>query len=194
MIRSFFLTFYLTSIISLQGCAFERDNAGAPLAQITYEHVDPIILNVGSYNVIDQSSVELDIMIDNNGFSPNPLRSTKDYFESRFIASDTGATRLDVFIRDVEISHSRFYDDTPLSALFGSNDQYDIVVTVRLKTQNGIGNISSMDFVAKRSVIIPSHFAVIEREAAQQKAMDHLIRDIDVTVKNSFKNDLYLLH
>lgn len=192
MNKTFLLSLGLLSAIALQGCSAGRENAGAPLAKMTYEHVEPLALHVGFYNIIDDASDHY-VSAQKYGFAPNPLNNIKSYFNRRFEPTAIGAMHLDVIIKDVSIAYSQVRDDTPLSALFGNRDQYDITVSIGLQAQNDIGYKASVGFVAKRSVAIPSHFSVIERETSQQQSMRHLIADIDKAVINHLRNDFSVL-
>lgn len=165
-----------------------------PLTDMSFAHLQPYPLYVASYEVFTTPASD-GIKIP-EGFVANPVIIAQDYFKNRF--HETGSNgKLSVVVDNATVKHSVQQSESKVGAFMGVDkyDAYEISLVVKLIVFEVNGYEKQENTIrVQRSVSISEHVSLAERERLQMEAMDKIMDDIDVGVKNILGQDLKILH
>lgn len=172
------------------GCS---NNQGKVLTELSFNHIQPYPLYVASYEIFTTPNTDNLKLPD--GFVANPVLIAKDYFTNRF--NSTGSRgKLSVVIDSASVEHKIEQSSNKIGAYIGVDryDTYDISMIIKM----AVFDVS--DFEKKessirvnRSISISEHETLAEKERLQMDAMDKLMDDVDLGVRNVLAQDFSML-
>lgn len=176
--------------LAVTGCA---NNDGKVLTELSFNHIQPYPLYVASYEVF--TTPNTDSLKIPDGFVANPVKIANDYFTNRF--NSTGSRgKLSVLIDSANIEHKIEQSSNKIGAYMGVDryDTYDISMIIKMV----VFDVSEFEkkessIRVNRSISISEHETLAEKERLQMDAMDKLMDDVDLGVKNVLAQDFSML-
>ena len=183
---------YIVLVLALSGCTTSVEDAGQPLAQMTFDHVNAYTLDVASY----------DISFNNNqkalpaGFSVDPLPLVEDFLKRRFIASGS-LGKMHAVIENIDVRYEEVKSDNALNAALGVGKQDHYLVHLQLALESYGLKVQDNKRVAisvNRNIYISEHSSLATREDAQMRALDSMMEDLDGAVREILKTQFGVLN
>lgn len=181
--------------LGVAGCTSNPSPEGKPLPQLTFDHVQPLMVDVASINIDNRYQPGYDMEDVSESFPTPPDMAIQNYTERRLQpAGNTGV--LNVVIKDAHVYQSQVKPEGAVNRWFGMNDSdlYDILIKVSMFALNDSGERSptvNMEF--KSEMKIPEHYSIAEREAKQLEFLEELMKKVDQSYTKSLRDDLGLL-
>lgn len=179
-------------MLPLTGC--DVASGGKPLARMTFEHVKPFPLYVASYDVQEEWTPQANDPPAGQ-FVARPGRAVADYFRNRYKASGTNGKFIAI-VESAGVAHDMQESGNAVGAFLGVDrqDVYHMAVTVRMIAYDAGGfDQKEMKITARRDVSVSEHVSLVEREKAQMDALDTLIDDLDIAVRNALAGEFHLM-
>jgi hypothetical protein len=183
-----FLIAFAAVLICLTGCSTSHP-AGKPLAQMTFDHLQQIPINVGALKSHTENGD-----FASESFVASPYDAIESYLRTRFAPAGSHGT-LEATIEDASITHS--YEPSKNRAAkwmdVAGNDAYDMVVKVRLTHRDTSGQtLYSSVLTGRRIVRVNEHSSIAEREKRQLEAMETMFADLDREILRIVLKDMNL--
>lgn len=164
-------------LVILSGCAGTGgDTAGLTMAQISFEHLQPLSVQVADVVVDIDPNSEVQ-----GSYIIPPDQAFKSYFTRRFRPAATSGT-LRAAIEQVQVVKARQAARQSAFDFFGMGgaDIYEVSLQIRLEHRDTAGAlVYGTSVTGKRSLTISEHASVAEREAEQVKMLESMFRDLD---------------
>lgn len=184
----------LLIVTPLAGCTYNQ-TGGEPLPSMTFTHVEPFMLNVGSIKIVNK--YERGQSTDASGEMPTPPDlALRRYVQNRLRAAGAPDKTLYFVIEDAYVSKTVIEPSNKFVRWTGVNDsdKYDMNVVVRMYSQNVNGRQSDHSVMTfNRSITIPHHYSLAEKELEKLKFMEHFMQDVDTSVRNALNNQEWYL-
>lgn len=172
----------LSSLLVLGACASMPSPHGKPHADITFNHLPPVLLQVDEIRRIDTAPDQLAGVPESFTVPIDELTSA--YIQRRFQAAG-GAETLTVTVEDLSVRYEQKPSESRVAGFLGvaKVDSYAITITMNLMLEDGrSGAIRGRKFTARRVINISEHKSVAEREQQQLEGVEALFVDIDRAV------------
>jgi hypothetical protein len=175
--------------LCLTGCSTAHNPAGKPLAQMTFDHLQLIPINVGALK-----SHTDDGDFASESFVVSPYDAIESYLRARFAPAGTHGT-LEAAIEDASIKHS--YEPSKNKAArwmdVAGNDAYDMLVKVRLTHRDETGQVLYTTVLTGRRIArVNEHASIAEREKRQLEALETMFADLDREILRIVLKDMNL--
>lgn len=174
----------------LSGCA---QGDGKPMAQMTFEHLQPSPVYVASYEVVNNAKFYPSDLPD--GFIANPEKVVLDYLGRRF-ASAGSQGKLIASLENISVRHEMRASENKVGEFLGvaKKDHYQIQTAVKIKAL-GIEGYDSREITlkAQRMLEVSEHVSLAEREKHQMTAIDNLIDDLDAAIQKVLAYDFRIM-
>lgn len=181
----------LASALLLSACASGDKKV---MTEMSFEHIKPYPLYIASYEIFTTPATD-GIRLP-EGFVANPVDITRKYFTNRFEETGTQG-KLSVVLDQALVTHKMEQSQSKIGAFMGVDryDIYEISMVVKL-ILFGVKGYEKQENVIRvnRLVSISEHVSLAERERLQMQALDALLDDIDVGVRNLLDKDLGIMH
>lgn len=168
--------------LALTACA---TGDGALVKQKNYADLQKYPVYVAAFDVAHSNAY--DVSSFPQGFIPNPETMVVDFMKNRFQQAGSHGN-LQIFVEDIVIAHKMTDSEGKVRAFMGvdRHDEYDVQVVLKLVATD-VSNYQKQEIKVKgrRVVSISEHVSLAEREKAQMQAMDRMIDDLDVAVRNA---------
>lgn len=158
---------------------------GLPMPQMTFNHLEPMTLDLARYEVEDKSQTQI-----RHDFICSPNEKLRDYFLQRFKAIPShpaSVGELSAIIEKAEIEYIPY----PERFWGGGKDIYRVKLDVLLSSFN------HQDYAYKaigirwhRDIEVSKHATIAEREKKQLEAMEDIMRELDKRVVQIVRGDL----
>lgn len=183
------------TIFILTACASNPHPEGKPVAQITFEHLEPIEIAVDKYEIENRyKETPLPIPIEKTFYSPPDVKFAQ-YLKARFVADGSSDARLNVSIEDAHVTYSYIPAAQEYKRMLGmgGTDQYKITYKIIFSGLN-YPHYDRKDVIleGERTLQMSEHISLAGREKAQMEAVEAMIRDIDADVVKVVKEELGL--
>lgn len=180
----------LITILLLSGC---EAGDGKPVAQMTFEHLQPSPVYVASYEVVNNAKFYPSNLP--QGFVANPEKVVLDYLGRRFSAAGSQG-KLVASLENVSVLHEMRASENKVGEFLGvaKKDHYQIQVAVKIKALGLEGYDSrEMTLKAQRVLEVSEHVTLAERESHQMTAIDNLIDDLDASIQKVLAYDFRIM-
>jgi hypothetical protein len=163
-----------------------------PFAQLTYQHLAPINLDVARIVIVDAyQSPMTDPHVDQD-FPTPPATAARQWAQDRLKAVGTDGvakfTITDGSAIDVPLPRSQGLDGMFTQ---DQSDRYDVTVTVRLEVENRMGNHQgAITASAKRSDTAPEDMTLNEREKLWFDMTDKLMQQLNAELEKRIAANL----
>jgi hypothetical protein len=183
MARYGFLSF--ASLGVLAACA---NGAGLPQPDITFDHLQPMPVNVAHVETEVLGGSEAD------GFAISPSEAAERYLSSRFNAMGNGGT-LRAVMEEATVRHVYSPSKGRMTGYLNvaGHDIYDVKLILRLEHISESGTVLYGNTLkAQRTMNITEHASVAEREQHQLEGIEQLYADLDRQVVRVVLTDMRL--
>lgn len=173
-------------LLLVLGACSSSSPEGKPLPDMTFKHVEPIIVRVSSVDIENRYDSAADLKDVSSSFPVPPDIALRRYAENRIKAAgfDEAGT-LKFVIEDVHIYQSMVQPAGKFSGWLGvkRKDLYEVAMKIRLYIvaddgAEGIHSILNM----RRSIAIPQSYSLAEKEQEKFKFLEMLMSDVDEAV------------
>ncbi len=161
---------------------------GLPQADITFQHLQPMPVNVRNVETGVQPGNEA------NGFVISPTTASERYLSSRFRAAG-GQGTLRARMEEVTVRHVYAPAKGKVAGYLnvGGHDVYDVKVVLRLEHAGESGAVLYGNTLkAQRTMNITEHASIAEREKFQMEGLEKLFADLDRQVVRVVLTDMRL--
>lgn len=173
----------LAVLAAAPGCTTQTVS-GKPLAELTYDHIQPLYVSASNIDVIDNYNPSADPQDVSSRFPTPPDIAVRRWAERRLQPGvGTGTLR---FVIDSVTAHKTAHG--PENSLQrwtgqGATTTYDVVMKISMSKQTDarIGN-SNHAFTVTRSVTIPDNWSIAQREAEMQSFVETIVAAVDEAV------------
>ena len=179
--------------IPLAGCTTTATSAGKPVPEMTFAQLAPFYVNAHTISI----ETSYDPMADRDDiastFPTPPDIALRRYAEVRLRPAASGQGILHYVIEDARVDYSNFRVQGHLAELIHNNgrDRYDVRMKLRLYKTFPDGSISQqVTLTLERPLTLPESMSVAEREMAQFKFLEEMMKDVDVAVVNALQQRL----
>ncbi len=181
---------FCAALLLLGACDLQYDGKGAPLAQITFNHVKPFPIYVASYEPV---ALGHDIKMPED-FVYDPSKLIYDYLSARFSASGS-AGKLTLTVKDVSINYNVVASSNKIAKTLdiGGSDHYTVRAVIEIQLYGFNNKNKKITLTANRNIYISEHVSLVDREQAQIRGLDALIDDIDMSIRKILRNKLSIL-
>ncbi len=189
------MKFYVVAFCALLslGVGACTNNTGAPLAQMTFDHVKPFPVYVASYEPENIYASGMKMLPE--GFVSDPSKLIYDYLQNRFEAAGHQG-KLKIQIMDVSVQHAVVDSENKVGALIGlaKKDHYTVKAYIDV-TGLGVGTYDEQkrSLVVSRNIFIADHLSLVERERMEMQALDNMVDDLDLTLRKILKDQFKIL-
>lgn len=176
-----FLTF--SSFAVLAACS---TGAGMPHADVTFQHIQSMPVNVAKVETNVNEGREVD------GFVISPSTTAERYLSSRFNAVGYSGT-LRAMMDEVTIRHVYNPSKGKMTGYFNvaGHDVYDVKLVLRLEHVSDRGTVLYSNTIkAQRTMSITEHASISEREKHQMEGLEKLFADLDRQVVRVVLTDM----
>lgn len=176
------------------GCTSTTMGDGKPVPDMTFEHIEPLLLRVASIDIINNYDPAQDDKDVSNSLPTPPDIILRRYAERKFKADDFSETLKFV----IEECYVHLHEDAPDKGLVAwvspkAKDTYKVVMKVRMYTQNDLGEQSEHSILTfRRSIAIPQSYSVAQREFEQYQFLELLMQDVDQIITKTLREKLML--
>lgn len=181
----------LASALLLSACASGDKKV---MTEMSFDHIKPYPLYIASYEVFTTPATD-NVKIP-EGFVANPVDIARKYFTNRFEETGTQG-KLSVVLDQAIIGHKMEQSKSSIGAFMGVDryDVYEISMVIKL-ILFGVKGYEKQENIIRvnRMVSISEHVSMAERERLQMQALDALLDDVDVGVRNILDRDLGVMH
>lgn len=171
--------------LSLSGCSAGRE-APKPVPVMDFAHMAPYPVRVAAVQVEDKYVPSANPADVSSGFAVPPDIAARQYAENRLKAAGGSGDALHFVIEDARVIHSvEHQDEGRVAEWMGTNlsDLYEVTLRVRLYTAAVDGRQSAHSILTlSRTISIPQHFTLGEKEYEQSQFVASLIQDLDRAV------------
>lgn len=176
-----FLAF--SSVAVLVACS---GGAGLPHADVTFQHLQPMPVNVANVETNVNEGKEVD------GFVISPSGTAEKYLSSRFNAVGSEGT-LRATVDEVTVRHVYNASKGKVTGYLNvaGHDVYDVKVVLRLEHISPGGTVLYGNTIkAQRTMNITEHASIAEREQHQMEGLEKLFADLDQQVVRIILTDM----
>lgn len=180
----------LAVMAAAPGCT-SQTVSGKPLAELTYDHIQPLYVSASNVDVVDNYNPSADPADVSSRFPTPPDIAVRRWAERR-LQPGVGTGTLKFTIDSVT---ARQTNSAPQGTLErwtkqGGTTRYDVVMklTVDKVTDARMGN-SHHTFNVTRSVTIPDNWSIAQREAEMQTFVEEIVAAVDAAVMDVLKNE-----
>jgi hypothetical protein len=175
-----------SSALVLAACS---TGEGMPHADLTFQHIQPMPVNVAHIDTHVVRGNEVD------GFAISPTTSSERYLSNRFRAAGPEGT---LHAEMLESTVRHVYDPSKgeVTGFLGvaGHDVYDVKVVLRLEHIAADGTVLYGNTVkAQRTMNITEHASIAEREQHELEGMEKLYADLDAQVLKIVTSDMHLV-
>ncbi len=180
ILLSFFLAFFLPA------CAMLSAHQGQQVAELTYEHIAPVKIQVISVQQPADFIAPFGAQDMANDFIIPPAEALHDYFKRKLVPAGAANN----FVVELErASIFRQYVPSPerWKSMFQLGARYDYALALKFKMllRNSEGRLlSGKRLVFKKQFSIPTSESIAVREARQMEVIEGLVKDIDLAVSS----------
>lgn len=149
--------------------------AGMPVADMTFQHIQPMPVMVSRVETDVRPGQEVD------GFVISPTTASQRYLSTRFNAVG-GPGTLRAVMEEVTVRHVYSPSKGRVSGFLNvaGHDVYDVKLVLRLEHISDSGTVLyGNTFRAQRTMNITEHASIAEREKHQLEGMELLFADLD---------------
>jgi hypothetical protein len=174
------------------GCSMTSSD-GKPAAQQSFEHLEPLRLNVATVDVqmagpgVFKKSAPDD-------FAPAVDELAERYFKRRFLPSGiTDAFTITLQEVDVTSSYQNSKNSIAKFLDVGGAQAYTLRLIFLIEKRDTMGAVPyATTLTASRRFTIPEHFSIAERESAQENEVERLFQDLDQKIVAIVINEMHL--
>ncbi len=173
------------AVCALAACS---SGAGLPQPDITFQHIQPMPVNV--------RTVETDVHPGNevDGFVISPTTASERYLSTRFNAVG-GQGTLRAVMEDITVRHVYSPSKGKVSGYLNvaGHDVYDVKAVLRLEHISDSGTVLYGNTLkAQRTMNITEHASIAEREQHQLEGLEKLFADLDRQVVRIVLGDMHV--
>ena len=175
--KKFVLIF--SSLLMLGACSSMPSPEGKPMADLTFGHLSPVMLQVSDVIRNDITQDQLDSMPESFVVPVDDL--TNAYIQRRLKAAG-GSEKLSITVDDLSVRYEQKDSDSAVAEFLGvaKIDSYVVTITIDLMLENERnGAVRGRKFTARRVINISEHVSVAERERKQLQGVEAMFVDID---------------
>ena len=171
-----------SSLCVLGACSSMPSPEGKPMADLTFGHLSPVMLQVSDIIRNEITQDQLDRIPQNFTVPVDDLANA--YIQRRLQAAG-GPEKLSVTIDDLSVRYEQKDSDSAVAEFLGvaKIDSYAVTITMDLMLENERnGAVRGRKFTARRVINISEHVSVAERERKQLEGVEAMFVDIDRSV------------
>ncbi|HIF26917.1 MAG TPA: hypothetical protein EYG18_06290 [Micavibrio sp.] len=186
MRQSFLCVCSILALSAAAGCT-TNVSGGEAAPKMTFNYVEPLTLSVGSKVIDDRHMPAADDASDD--LPTPPSLALRRYAENR-LKSAGGSDTLYFVIEEANVTKVTEQPEGKVMKWVGVNnsDKYSMSVVVRLYMQDANGSQSNHSLLNfNRSVTIPHHYTLAEKELEKLKFMENFMKDVDGAVENTVR-------
>ena len=186
MRQSFLCMCSILALAAAAGCT-TNVSGGEAAPKMSFNYVEPLTLNVGSKVIDDRHMPAANDASDD--LPTPPSLALRRYAENR-LKSLGGTDTLYFVIEEANVTKVIEKPDGKVMQWVGVNDsdKYSMSVVVRLYMQDANGSQSNHSLLNfNRSVTIPHHYSLAEKELEKLKFMENFMKDVDDAVENTVR-------
>lgn len=180
--------FIFLSFILVASCTSSPNSTGKPLADITFQHLSPLVLNVQNINTQDHTKM--------NSYPDHFYVPVSDLFhnytKTRFKASGMSSYELDIDLEEMAVEYQQRDSDSKFANFVGvaRTDQYTVNMQVNLSLSNPqTGELKGRKINVRRVMSISEHVSIAERELRQMQGVEEMFKDLDKGIVEVLIND-----
>ncbi len=168
------------SALSLSACSYNSDPMGKPLPDLTYSHLTPISINGGHFDVTRTYLTSKDWRAPNASERQSKTKITNfvmplDSAVERYVASrfqrEGGQPTVALNIEKVDINY--------MPSVRAEDVYQAFVILTFAKLDLSGASRGSNNLTIKKTLKIPPHYSLAEREFAQFEFVEAVIHEID---------------
>lgn len=162
---------------------------------MTFHHLPPLSVSVGEVRYVDAYDAGTDVLSVAGTLPEAPENLIARYIASRLSGGGFGG-RLDVVLERASVRHRMDEPEGSLQKILwiDRKDVYDFDVTLRLFQFAPSGDqVAGSVLTFERTLSVPAHWSVADREQAQAEALDALVADIDAGLRKSLRDTFGIL-
>ena len=167
---------------------------GKPLPELTFVHMGSFPVNVARIDVENLYDAGSDPKDMSSSFPSPPDITLRRYAESRLQAVGAEGT-LKFVIEEASVHHSLVQPAGKFTTWMGVHrkDLYEVFMKIRMYEvaadgQEGTHSILNM----KRSIAIPQHYSVADKELEKFKFLETMMQDVDGAVTGALRDKMNL--
>ena len=180
----------LTVLAAAPGCTTQTVS-GKPLAELTYDHIQPLYVSASNIDVIDNYNPSADPQDVSSRFPTPPDIAVRRWAERR-LQPGVGTGTLRFVIDSVTAHKSAQGPENSLQRWTGqgATSTYKVVMKISMSKQTDarIGN-SNHAFTVTRSVTIPDNWSIAQREAEMQTFVETIVAAVDEAVMGVLRTE-----
>lgn len=178
----------MATLLVLSSC-YSPHHEGKPLPLLTFSHLKPIPIAVGSVRTHTEASFVTE------SFVVSPYKALENYLHARFVPAGPYDGQFEGMIQEASLRHS--YEPSPANFQkflnVGGFDVYDMNIRVKLSYLDRNGAlIRGSTLSVQRIVKVSEHASIAERERRQFEAMENLFVDLDTAMQKAVLDDMNL--
>lgn len=182
--------------LSAAGCSSNGSPQGKPLPTLTFEHVEPLMVDVADVNIDNRFQPGFD-MDDVSSSFPMPPDMALAKFTAQRLQPDGNSGVLNVVIKDAHVYRSEVKPEGGLNQWFGMNDSdlYEVMMAVSMYSADDLGqrNGPMVDLTFSGDLKVPEHYSIAEREDSQLRFLETLMKEVDKSYVNALRGKLSLM-
>lgn len=160
-----------------------RTNIKNDVNKMTFDRVQTYPVNVASYQPASFKQ-DKNIVLP-SGFHADPEQAIFDYLQSRFVPTGN-IGKLKAYIQSVDVTYNKEESQNAVAAFMTLDEQDVYTITAEIAFEVlGTQTIEREVQVLKimRQIKQPEHLTLAEREKAQFEAIDGMIDDLDIAIR-----------
>ena len=173
----------LAIIAAAPGCTTQTVS-GKPLAELTYDNIQPLYVSASNIDVVDNYNPSADPQDVSSRFPTPPDIAVRRWAERR-LQPGVGTGTLRFVIDSVTAHKSAQGPENSLQRWTGqgATSTYNVIMKISMTKQTDarMGN-SNHAFTVTRSVTIPDNWSIAQREAEMQSFVETIVAAVDESV------------
>lgn len=187
----FLLSVMALAVLAAAPACTSQTVSGKPLAELTYDHIQPLYVSAENIDVVDNYNPSADPRDVSSRFPTPPDIAVRRWAERR-LQPGVGTGTLKFVIDSVTAYETGTGPQGTLERWTkqGGLTKYDVVMKLSLSKQTDarMGN-SQHSFNVTRSVSIPDNWSIAQREAEMQRFVEEIVSAVDSAVMDVLSSE-----